>query len=67
MNTISESGFDDSDFDIDCKQLHVTIEYYGGDWIVNQYRWSRANGDTRVKRASFDTLEDALDYVESFA
>ena len=67
LNTISESGFDDSDFDIDCKQLHVTIEYYGGDWIVNQYRWSRANGDTRVKRASFDTLEDALDYVESFA
>lgn len=67
LNKIEESDFDASDFDIDCKQLHVTIEYYGGDWIVNQYSWSRANGDPRVKRESFDTLEDALDYVESFA
>lgn len=67
LNKIEASDFDASDFDIDCKQLHVTIEYYGGDWIVNQYRWSRANGDPRVKRESFNTLEDALDYVESFA
>lgn len=67
LDTISESDFDASDFDIECKQLHVTIDYYGGDWIVNQYSWSRAKGDPLVKRESFDTLEDALDYVESFA
>ena len=67
LNKIEESDFDASDFDIDCKQLHVTIEYYGGDWIVNQYSWSRAKGDPFVKRESFNTLEDALDYVESFA
>lgn len=67
LNKIEESDFDASDFDIECRQFHVTIEYYGGNWIVNQYRWSRANGDPLVKGKSFDTLEDALDYVESFA
>ena len=67
LNKIEESDFDASDFDIECRQLHVTIEYHGGNWIVNQYQCLRSKGDTRVKRASFDTLEDALDYVESFA
>lgn len=67
LNKIEESDFDASDFDIECKQLHVTIDYYDGAWTVNQYSWSRAKGDPRVKRESFDTLEDALDYVESFA
>lgn len=67
LNKINESDFDASDFDIECKQLHVTIDYYGGAWTVNQYCQSKANGDPRIKRESFDTLEDALDYVESFA
>lgn len=67
LDKIEGSDFDASDFDIDCLQLHVAIDYYGGDWTVNQYRWSKAEGDPRIKDASFDTLEDALDYVESFA
>lgn len=67
LDTINESDFDASDFDIECPQLNVTIDYYGGAWTVNQYRRSKANGDPRIKRESFDTLEDALDYVESFA